>query len=78
MVEQLDDEEDNLQVCSSCGQLSEIVKSRPLPSHLVGRGRGPLRAFLRLCASCAPGTVTPRSTRSSRSSTMPTNPSWDR
>jgi hypothetical protein len=73
------DEEDSLQVCTSCGQLSVIVTSKPLPSDLVGRGAGPCRAFQRLCASCAPGTFTPV-TRSSRSyaSTPIRNPWWDR
>ena len=59
------DEEDSLQVCSSCGQLSVIVESRPLPAHLVGRGTGPMKAFVRLCQSCSsdPSRPDPKSSR---------------
>jgi hypothetical protein len=78
MAEQLD--EDSLDTCSGCSQLSVIVESRPLPPHLVGRGAGPLKAFARLCASCAPDSQVRRSPRSSRyvSSTTPPGAWWNR
>jgi hypothetical protein len=50
MAEQLD--ETDLGRCSSCGQVAEIVSSRPLPAHLVGLGAGPMRAFAHFCESC--------------------------
>ncbi len=72
-------DEADLEVCTSCGQLSVIVESRPLPPDLVGTGAGPMKAFLRLCASCAPDPFS-RSPRSSRyaSSAPIRNPYWDR
>lgn len=74
-------DEEDLGICSGCGRLSVIVTSRPLPPDLVGRGAGPMKAFLRLCASCAPDPSrrTPRSSRSTRYlSTTPVDPWWSK